>query len=60
MGLCIFIGNDEFNFPDNINQKFQCDKWYLKEKYKNPEANIKARNRFSFMVIVTKNYAIRN
>ena len=40
---CVFLlGMTEFNFPDNIYQKFQCDKWYLKEKYKNPQANIKA------------------
>ena len=39
---CVFLlGITEFNFPDNISQKFQCDKWYLKEKYKNTEANIK-------------------
>ena len=39
---CVFLlGMTEFNFPDNIYQKFQCDKWYLKEKYKNPEAIIK-------------------
>ena len=39
---CVFLlGLTDFNFPDNINQKFQCDKWYLKEKYKNPEAIIK-------------------
>ena len=40
---CVFLlGMTEFNFPDNIYQKFQCDKWYLKEKYKNPQAIIKA------------------
>ena len=39
---CVFLlGLSEFNFPDNVNQKFQCDKWYLKDKYKNPEAIIK-------------------
>ena len=31
---------NKFHFPDNINQKFQCDKWYLKDKYKNTEALI--------------------
>ena len=40
---CVFLlGMTQFNFPDNIYEKFQCDKWYLKEKYKNPESNIKA------------------
>ena len=39
---CVFLlGLSEFNFPDNVNQKFQCEKWYLKDKYKNPEAIIK-------------------
>lgn len=38
---CVFLlGLVQYNFPDNINQKFQCDKWYLKEKYKNPVAII--------------------
>jgi len=36
------LGLTEFNFPDNINQKFQGEKWYLKEKYKNPVAVIKS------------------
>ncbi|MDL0192497.1 3'-5' exonuclease, partial [Clostridioides difficile] len=40
---CVFLlGLVEYNFPDNINQKFQSDKWYLKEKYKNPMAIIKS------------------
>nr|WP_312984277.1 ATP-dependent helicase [Clostridioides sp.] len=40
---CVFLlGLTEFNFPDNINQKFQGEKWYLKEKYKNPVAVIKS------------------
>lgn len=54
---CVFLlGMTEFNFPDNIYQKFQCDKWYLKEKYKNPEANIKAEIDFISKVEVSKNY----
>lgn len=56
---CVFLlGMTEFNFPDNIYQKFQCDKWYLKEKYKNPEANIKAEIDFLLNGEVTKNYSI--
>lgn len=55
---CVFLlGMTEFNFPDNIYQKFQCDKWYLKEKYKNPEANIKAEIDFVSKGEVTKNYS---
>lgn len=55
---CVFLlGMTEFNFPDNIYQKFQCDKWYLKEKYKNPESNIKAEIDFISSGEVTKNYA---
>ena len=55
---CVFLlGMTEFNFPDNIYQKFQCDKWYLKEKYKNPESNIKAEIDFLLKGEVTKNYA---
>lgn len=55
---CVFLlGITEFNFPDNIHQKFQCDKWYLKEKYKNPESNIKAEIDFLLKGEVTKNYA---
>lgn len=55
---CVFLlGMTEFNFPDNIYQKFQCDKWYLKEKYKNPESNIKAEIDFVSYGEVTKNYA---
>ncbi|WP_434797459.1 ATP-dependent helicase [Terrisporobacter vanillatitrophus] len=55
---CVFLlGMTEFNFPDNIYQKFQCDKWYLKEKYKNPEANIKAEIDFILNGEVTKNYS---
>jgi len=55
---CVFLlGLTEFNFPDNIYQKFQCDKWYLKEKYKNPEANIKAEIDFILKGEVNKNYS---
>jgi DNA helicase-2/ATP-dependent DNA helicase PcrA len=40
---CVFLlGLTEYNFPDNINQKFQGEKWFLKEKYKNPVAVIKS------------------
>lgn len=40
---CVFLlGLVEYNFPDNINQKFQGEKWYLKEKYKNPIAIVKS------------------
>ncbi|MEF9991733.1 MAG: ATP-dependent helicase [Romboutsia sp.] len=40
---CVFLlGLVEYNFPDNIRQKFQCDKWYLKDEYKNPIAVIKS------------------
>lgn len=40
---CVFLlGLVEYNFPDNVNQKFQCDKWYLKDAYKNPTAVIKS------------------
>ena len=55
---CVFLlGMRQFNFPDNIYEKFQCDKWYLKEKYKNPESNIKAEIDFMLHGEVTKNYA---
>ena len=54
---CVFLlGMTEFNFPDNIYQKFQCDKWYLKEKYKNPEANIKGEIDLMLQGEVTTNY----
>lgn len=40
---CVFLlGLIEYNFPHNINQKFQCDKWYLRDKYKNPVAVVKS------------------
>ena len=55
---CVFLlGMTEFNFPDNIYQNFQCDKWYLKEKYKNPESNIKAEIDFLLNGEISKNYA---
>ncbi len=54
---CVFLlGLTEFNFPDNIYQKFQCDKWYLKEKYKNPQSNIKAEIDLMINGEVKKNY----
>ena len=41
---CVFLLQmTQYNFPDNINCKFQCDKWYLKDKYKNTEALIKSQ-----------------
>lgn len=40
---CVFLlGLVEYNFPHNINQKFQCDKWYLRDRYKNPVAIVKS------------------
>ena len=40
---CVFLlGMTQFNFPDNINDKFQGERWYLKDKYKNPIAVIKS------------------
>ena len=32
----------EFKFPADINQKFQGELWYLKDKYKNPVAIAKS------------------
>ncbi len=41
---CVFLLQlTQFHFPDNIGQKFQCDKWYLKDKYKNTEALVKSQ-----------------
>ena len=55
---CVFLlGITDFNFPDNIYQKFQCDKWYLKEKYKNPEANIKAEIDWIVNGYVTRDFS---
>ena len=49
---CVFLlGLVQYNFPDNTNQKFQSDKWYLKEKYKNPMAIVK----FEIDKILNKN-----
>ena len=54
---CVFLlGMTEFNFPDNIYQKFQCDKWYLKEKYKNPQSNIKSEIDLLLNGKISKNY----
>ena len=40
---CVFLlGLVEYNFPDNTKQKFQSDRWYLKDRYKNPIAIVKA------------------
>ena len=40
---CVFLLDlIEYNFPDNTNQKFQCDKWYLRKEYENPIAIIKS------------------
>lgn len=40
---CVFLlGLVEYNFPDNVNQKFQGERWYLKDRYKNPTAVIKS------------------
>ncbi|WP_455542257.1 ATP-dependent helicase [Intestinibacter sp.] len=41
---CVFLLQlTQFHFPDNIGQKFQCEKWYLKDKYKNTEALVKSQ-----------------
>ena len=38
---CVFLlSNNSYIFPSNIKDKFMGDKYYLKEKYKNPEALI--------------------
>ncbi|MEG1311222.1 MAG: ATP-dependent helicase [Romboutsia sp.] len=51
---CVFLlGLVEYNFPDNITQKFQCDKWYLKDRYKNPIAVTKAE---IDAIVTGKNY----
>lgn len=40
---CVFMLKcNNYSFPDNIENSFQCEKYYLKEKYKNPEALIKS------------------
>lgn len=55
---CVFLlGLTEYNFPDNTNQKFQCDKWYLKEKYKNPIAIVKSERDSVLTGNISRNYA---
>ena len=40
---CVFLlGLVQYNFPDNTKQKFQSDRWYLKDRYKNPIAIVKS------------------
>ena len=40
---CVFLlGLVQYNFPDNTGQKFQSDRWYLKDRYKNPIAIVKS------------------
>ena len=40
---CVFLlGLVQYNFPDNVKQKFQSDRWYLKDRYKNPIAVVKS------------------
>ena len=40
---CVFLlGLVEYNFPNNTKQKFQSDRWYLKDRYKNPIAIVKS------------------
>lgn len=57
---CVFLlGLVEYNFPDNITQKFQCDKWYLKEKYKNPIAIISAEINNILTGDIETNYAYK-
>jgi DNA helicase-2/ATP-dependent DNA helicase PcrA len=58
---CVFLlGLVEYNFPDNINQKFQCDKWYLKDKYKNPTAIIKSEIETIAMGVEPTNYVYKS
>ncbi|MDR1774120.1 MAG: ATP-dependent helicase [Clostridioides sp.] len=39
---CVFLlGLTKYYFPDNIYDKIQGEKWFLKENYKNPIAKIK-------------------
>lgn len=58
---CVFLlGLVEYNFPDNINQKFQCDKWYLKDKYKNPTAIIKSEIETIAMGVEPINYVYKS
>ncbi len=54
---CVFLLQlTKYNFPDSIEGNFQCDKWYLKEKYKNTEALIKEKIDFIVNGEVTQNY----
>ncbi len=40
---CVFLlGLVEYNFPHSTKQKFQGERWYLKDKYKNPLAIVKS------------------
>lgn len=40
---CVFMLKcNNYSFSDNLNCNFQCEKYYLKQKYKNPEALIKS------------------
>ncbi|RDY23410.1 ATP-dependent helicase [Romboutsia maritimum] len=57
---CVFLlGLVEYNFPDNVKQKFQCDKWYLIDKYKNPLAIIKAEIDSVFKGEILKDYTYK-
>lgn len=58
---CVFLlGLVEFNFPDNVNQKFQSDKWYLKDKYKNPVAVVKSEIEAIFTGELAMNYMYKS
>ncbi|MGL4912509.1 MAG: ATP-dependent helicase [Romboutsia sp.] len=58
---CVFLlGLVEFNFPDNVNQKFQSDKWYLKDKYKNPVAVVKSEIEAIFTGDLPTNYMYKS
>lgn len=40
---CVFMLKcNNYSFSDSLNCSFQCEKYYLKQKYKNPEALIKS------------------
>ena len=40
---CVFLlGLVQYNFPDNTKQKFQSDRWYLEDRYKNPIVIVKS------------------
>ncbi|MGL5752382.1 MAG: 3'-5' exonuclease, partial [Paraclostridium sp.] len=58
---CVFLlGLVEFNFPDNVNQKFQSDKWYLKDRYKNPVAVVKSEIDAIFTGEIASNYMYKS